>query len=342
MSDATIPERPNIRQVAAAAGVSHMTVSRVVNNHPSIRPETRQRVLDVIERLNYRPNVAARALATQKTRRFGVLVEAAQEYGPSSMLRGVESAARTAGYFVTSVGLWDEDGELSPQAAVDHLTGQGVDALCVIAPRSSSVATLRRISVGVPVLVMKAEGDPNFLTVSLDQKQGANLLVDHLADLGHRDVLHLSGPLDWLDARARERAYNSRRKEWGMRERPIVVGDWSADFAYDFAKGLKRRPDYTAIFAANDEMALGLVHGFHDRGISVPDEISVVGFDDVPLASHFLPPLTTIRQSFRSLGVKAVEVMKAAAEGGEIPQRTKLGVDLVVRSSTAAPRAGAR
>lgn len=314
-----------------------MTVSRVINDSPSIRPETRQKVLDAIEKLNFRPNSAARALATQKSRRFGVVMEGSFQYGPSSMLRGVEVAARASGYFVTSVGLQDHRG-MSPQEALTQLTGDGVDAICVIAPRSSSVAALRLINPGVPVLVVKADEDQNFLTAALDQKQGARLAVDHLAELGHRDVLHLAGPLDWLDARARERAYHARRREWGMRDRPIVVGDWSADFAYDFARNLTRRPDYTAIFASNDEMALGLIHGFHERGIDVPGELSIVGFDDVPLASHFLPPLTTVRQDFRGLATKVVEVLKAAAEGGEIPQRTTLSVELRVRSSTAPPR----
>ncbi len=156
--------------------------------------------------------------------------------------------------------------------------------------------------------------------------------------LGHRDILHLAGPLDWLDARARERAFASRVKQWGAKERPIVVGDWSADFSYDFVMSMKRLPDYTAIFAANDSLALGLLHGFHDRGVSVPNEISVVGFDDMPGAAHFIPPLTTVRQDFRALAIKSVEVLQAAAEGTAIPQRSKISMDLIVRSSTSVPR----
>lgn len=332
-------DRPNIRQVAALAGVSHMTVSRVLNDHPNIKDTTRRRVLEVIAELNYRPNNAARALATQRTKRIGVMIESATEYGPSSTLRAVELAAREAGYSVTSIDLKD-DGKSGPQDAVDHLTSQGIDALCVVAPRSSSVAALRKIRIGVPTLVVKANSDPNFLTVSIDQQRGAELVVDHLAELGHRDVLHLAGPLDWLDARTRERAYYARARQWGMKDRPIAVGDWSADFAYDFVMSMKRRPDYTAIFSANDEMALGLLHGFHDKGIEVPKEMSVVGFDNLPLAAHYIPPLTTVHQDFTAVGAKAVETLKAAAEGLEIPQRTKIGVELVVRSSTAAPRIG--
>lgn len=333
----TSSERPNIRHVASVAGVSHMTVSRVLNNHPNIKDDTRKRVLEVIEQLNYRPNSAARALATQRNRRIGVLIESVAAYGPSSTLRGIELSAGEADYSVTSVSL-HSDGQGNLQSAIDQLKGQGIDALCIIAPRSSSLSALRQLSIGLPVLVVKADSDPTFLTTAVDQQHGAALVVDHLAELGHRDILHLSGPLDWLDARARERAFHARSKDWKLRERPIVVGDWTADFAYDYAMSLKRRPEYTAIFAANDEMALGLIHGFAGRGIGVPDELSIVGFDDLPLTAHFLPPLTTVRQDFHLLGAKVVAALTSAAEGREVPRRTKLPAELIVRESTAAPR----
>lgn len=330
-------DKPNIRQVATIAGVSHMTVSRVLNDHPNIRPETRRRVLEAIEELDYRPNLTARALATQRSQRIGVIVESAVAFGPTSILRAVELAARAAGYSVTPIALHDGDA-LTPQDAVDSLITQGVDAICVVAPRSSSIAALRRVAMSVPMLVVKADADPTFLTVSIDQHQGTTLLVDHLVALGHRDILHISGPLDWLDARARERAFHTRARSWGIRERPIVVGDWSADFAYDFAMGLNRLPDYTAIFAANDDTAIGLIHGLHERGFDVPGDISVAGFDDVPLARHFLPPLTTVRQDFRALGSAVVEMLRAAIERREIPQLTRIPTEIVVRESTAAPR----
>ncbi|WP_456283945.1 LacI family DNA-binding transcriptional regulator [Microbacterium sp. JZ101] len=335
----TSADKPNIRQVAQLAGVSHMTVSRVLNDYPYIKEATRRRVLEVIEELDYRPNMAARALATQRSQRIGVLVESAVEFGPTSTLRAVESAARLAGYSVGAIALRGGD-EITPQEAVDNLTTQGIDALCVVAPRSSSIAALRKISIGVPVLVVKPDKDPAFLTVSVDQQEGTTLAVDHLVSLGHRDILHLAGPLDWLDARARERAFHARAKAWGIRERPIVVGDWTADFAYDFARGIRELPDYTAIFAGNDDMAVGLIHGLADRGFSVPDDLSVVGFDDVPLSAHVLPPLTTIRQNFHALGVSAVDMLRAAIEKREIPRVTRIPAELLVRSSTAAPREG--
>lgn len=335
VSPSARPE-PNIRHVATVAGVSHMTVSRVLNNYPGIRPATRQRVLDVLEQLNYRPNLAARALVTQRTKRIGVMVENAVEFGPSSTVRAIEVAAREAGYSVTSVGTRDDD--LTVQEAVDYLVSQGVDALCVVAPRSSSLAALRKISVSVPVLVVKSDRDPSFLTVSVDQHHGSKLVVDHLVELGHRDILHIAGPMDWLDAKGRARAFHTRMTSRGMRQRPIVIGDWTSDFGYDFARDITELPEYTAIFAANDEMALGVVHGLHDNGIRVPADLSVVGFDDVPTARHFLPPLTTVRQDFQALGLKAMDVIRAVIEGREIPQRSKIAPELVVRGSTAPPR----
>ena len=333
-------ERPNIRQVAAVAGVSHMTVSRVLNEYPGIKEATRERVLAAMNELNFRPNSAARALASQKTRRIGVMIESGVEFGPASTLRGLELAARENGYTTTSIALQDDE-RMTPQGAVELLIDQGIDALCVVAPRSSSVSALRKISITIPVLVVKAEKDPKFLTVSVDQQLGTQLIVDHLVSLGHRDILHVSGPLDWLDARGRERAFHSRIGSWGLKERPVVVGDWSADFGYEFARGLTRLPEYTAIFAANDEMALGVIHGLTENGISVPDQMSVAGFDDLPVARHFLPPLTTVRQDFHALGVKAIEVLHAALENREIPQRSKIPAELVTRASTAPPRKGA-
>ncbi|WP_418277731.1 LacI family DNA-binding transcriptional regulator [Isoptericola jiangsuensis] len=330
-------EKPNIRQVAQLAGVSHMTVSRVLNDHPNIRESTRQRVQDAISELGYRPSMTARALATQRSHRIGVLVESAASFGPTSTLHAVESAARAAGYEVSSVFLRAGE-KISPQEGVDHLMALGVDALCVVAPRSSSIADLRRIAVGVPVLVVKPDKDPTFLTVTVDQRAGTVLAVDHLVSLGHRDILHLAGPLDWLEARTRERAFHARAKSWGIRERPIVVGDWTADFAYEFARGIRELPDYTAVFVANDDMAVGFVHGLHERGFSVPDDISVVGFDDIPLARHVIPPLTTVRQNFDALGRSVVDVLRAAIEEREIPDQTRIPAEIVVRASSAAPR----
>jgi DNA-binding LacI/PurR family transcriptional regulator len=329
--------KTNIRQVAALAGVSHQTVSRVLNGHPSIRPATRERVLKVIEDVNYRPNSAARALATSKNNRIGVLVDSAVEYGPNSTLRGIESAARAAGYSVTSATVGDDDA-VGPGTALEHLMAQGIDALCVIAPRSSSLDRLRKSKLHMPALVVKSAPDDAFLTASVDQELGAALAVRHLIDLGHRRIAHVAGPLDWLDARARHKAWQTEVKSAGLTELDLVVGDWTADFGYEVARRPDRLPACTAIFAANDQMALGLIHGFAERGIRVPDDISVVGFDDLPEAKHFLPPLTTVRQDFRALGERTVEVLRAVLEGRELDRRSTFAPLLIVRQSSSRPR----
>lgn len=322
-----------MREVAALAGVSHQTVSRVLNDHASIRPETRERVLRAIEQVDYRPNSAARALATNKTQRIGVLVDSAVEYGPNSTLRAIELAARSKGYSVTSVTV-GEGRELGPDVALEHLLSQGVDALCAIAPRSSSLDALRVHSPHIPTLVVKSADDDEFLTASVDQRLGASMAVRHLIALGHRRIAHVSGPFDWLDAQARHAAWESEIADAGLEHLDVVVGDWTADFAYEVAADPDRMPDCTAVFAANDQMALGLVHGLTERGVSVPDDVSIVGFDDLPESKHFLPPLTTIRQDFVALGERSIEVLMAALEGREPERRSVIPPQLIVRAST--------
>ena len=190
----------------------------------------------------------------------------------------------------------------------------------------------------MPALVVTAAKDDTFLTVSVDQELGAALAVRHLIDLGHRRIAHVAGPLDWLDAWARHRAWQTEVKAAGLDELDVVVGDWTAGFGYEVAHVAGRLPDCTAIFAANDQMALGLIHGFAERGIRVPDDVSIVGFDDLPEAKHFLPPLTTVRQDFRALGERAVEVLHAALEGSELDRRSIIAPLLIVRESTGRPR----
>ena len=325
-----------MRKVAELAGVSHQTVSRVLNDHPSIRPATRERVLKVIRETNYRPNSAASALATSKSNRIGVLVDSAVEYGPNSTLQAIESAARAAGYAVSSVTV-AADRSLDPRVALEHLILQGIDALCVIAPRSSSLDLVRDATAGIPTLVVKAAPDDVFLTTSVDQELGALLAVQHLIDLGHTRIAHVAGPLDWLDARGRQQGWKSALRNAGLEELPVVVGDWTSDTGYEIARSGALPTGCTAVFAGNDQMALGIVHGLSERGVSVPEDVSIVGFDDLPDAKHFLPPLTTIRQDFQSLGERSLAVLAAVIEGRDIERRTIIAPEIVVRASTAPP-----
>lgn len=328
--------KPSIYDVADRAGVSHMTVSRVLNGHPNIRASTRDRVMKAIDEMSFTRSSIARALATNRTMRIGAIIDNPGFFGPNSVLRAIEVAARESGYAVSSFSVGDDE-DRRVDTGVAELTAQGVDALCVIAPRASSLDLLRQQAVGLPTLVVKEEPDEQMHSVSVDQRAGAAAAVRHLIELGHRSILHVAGPPDWFDAKARTEAWRAALAEAGL---PIVepmIGDWSSDSGYAFGQTLELG-DATAVFVANDQMALGLMHGFAERGIRVPDDVSVVGFDDAPDARHYLPPLTTVRQDFALLGRVVIGELLAAIEGAETEARELIQPVLKLRASTAPPR----
>ena len=313
-----------------------MTVSRVLNGHQNIREATRKRVMEAIDEMNYTRNSIARALATKRSMRIGVIVDNPGYFGPSSTLRAVEAAARERGYAVSTFSVPDgEEGRID--SGVAELGTEGVDGLCVIAPRISSLDVLRRKSLGVPTLVIMEEEDDTIHTASVDQRAGAVAAVQHLIDLGHRSILHIAGPLEWFDAKARAEAWRSTLQQAGLPVPEMLIGDWSSDSGYELARSLDLG-DATAVFAANDQMALGLIHGLAEQGLRGPEHVSVVGFDDLPDARHFMPPLTTVRQKFTTLGRLVIAELLDAVEGRAVEHRELIQPKLKVRASTAAPR----
>ena len=329
--------KPSIYDVAEAAGVSHMTVSRVLNGHPNIRPSTREKVLRTIEELNYTRNSIARALATRRAMRIGVLVEAPNQYGPNSTLRALERAARGHGYTVSAYSVMQGD-DVSAGDAIADLVSQGVDALCVVAPRHSSLEVIPRRAAGLPTLIITPESPEGLLTAAVDQAAGAAMAVEHLIGLGHGDILHVAGPLDWLDARDRLETWRSVMETAGLAVRAPIIGDWTSDLGYRIGRTDAVFDEVTAVFVANDQMALGLVHGLTERGLRVPQDISIVGFDDLPDAAHFLPPLTTVRQDFAALGTMSMDLLIAATTGEAPLRHGSIQPELIVRESTAPPR----
>lgn len=328
-------QRPSIYDVAKQAGVSHMTVSRVLNDHPNIRESTRERVLKAIDEMQYTRSSIARALATKRAMRIGVLVDSPVQFGPNSTVRALESAARDAGYAISAFSISD-DANAQIDAGVVELVTQGVDALCVIAPRVSSLDVLRKHATGLPTIVVKADADATWHTVAVAQRQGARSAVRHLVELGHREIVHLGGPVDWVDAREREVGWRDALEEAGLTPRSVPRGDWTSDSGYDFAVSFEPG-NVTAIFAANDQMALGVIHGLADRGLRVPEDVSVLGFDDLPDSRHFLPPLTTVRQDFAALGELIVRQIIGAIEGeGAEVGHHSIEPDVIVRASTGA------
>ena len=334
--------RPSIYDVAKVAGVSHMTVSRVLNGHPNIRDSTRERVLAAIDETNFTRSSIARALATKRAMSIGVVVDNAVQYGPNSTLRALERAARDEGYAIRVFSaIDDEDPQID--VGINELVAQGVDALCIVAPRESSLEVLRQHETGVPTLVLKSEPEPSsepqpaMYTAAVDQRAGAAQAMNHLLELGHRSIAHLAGPLDWYDARAREEIWRASLTDAGLPVSDVLIGDWTSETGYEFGAS-HDFGDATAIFVANDQMALGLIHGLSERGIRVPEDISVVGFDDVPDSRHYLPPLTTVRQDFAALGALALQLIVAAIDENPVTDSRLIEPRLIVRASTAAPR----
>lgn len=325
---------PTLADVAALAGVSHQTVSRVMNGRPAVKDATREAVLTAIAELGYRRNRAARELATNRSGRIGMITAHLGLYGPRMIALGVEQAGQAAGYEVSVVGLPDSSLE-SFRAAVNRLLDDAVEALVVAVTRRDAVKTVRTFSDDVPLVVVQAVSHGQALAVGIDQELGAALATQHLLTLGHPNVAHVSGPRDWLEAAHRRAGWIRAHEELGMLPGLEVIGDWSPESGYRAGLRMAADESVTAVFAANDDMALGLLRALHERGRRVPGEISVVGFDDVPHSGYIWPPLTTVTQDLGAVGSRAVDLALRAIAGESSPTVDLVAPVLRVRASTA-------
>ncbi|WP_211290838.1 LacI family DNA-binding transcriptional regulator [Kineococcus xinjiangensis] len=337
------PRQPVMSDVARMAGVSHQTVSRVLNDTGPVREETRRRVLEAIDALGYRRNPAARALVTQRSGLLGVITPFGIHHGPVHTLLGVEEAARARGMSVVLCSLAEvRSGTMS--AAMRHLAGQNVEGIVVVTSVTSVVGSLP-VPEGLPVVVAQARPGGHLPSVSVDHELGARLATRHLLEAGHRTVLHVRGPHDWPEGDRRVRGWEEALAEVGAPVEEPLLGDWSGDSGYQAGQEVVRRwrelpagERPTAVFAANDLMAFGLMHALHEAGLRVPADVAVVGFDDVPGAAHSWPPLTTLRQDFRELGRQCVHALLARLDGGQqIEPVDAIPPQLVVRCSSGAP-----
>lgn len=327
-----------IFDVARLAGVSHQTVSRVLNDLPNVRPSTKLRVEDAIKQLRYRPSTAARALVTKRSRTIGLVTTGAPDFGPSSTVIGFNEAAREARYAVSMASMLDSDPE-SVRAAVDLLLRQNVEALVLIASRRGALESIRGIELGVPLIAVESSGRGGFHSVSIDQYRGARAAVAHLISLGHREILHLAGPSDSMDAIERVRAWRDTMAEHDLEAREPAVGDWSPASGYRYGLTLTPPLDFTAIFVGNDQMSLGVIRALARNGVRVPQDVSIIGFDDLPEAAFFSPPLTTMRQDFSELGREIMAGLLEVLKDEDAHKHTKSVPELVVRESTAPPAA---
>lgn len=332
---------PSIIDVAKAAGVSHQTVSRVLNGSQSVLPETRERVQNAINELGYRRNSVARALARRRSEMIGIVTTTSLDYGPSSILMEIELAARKAGFYAAVAPVEDYD-DASVRAVFDHFLGVPVEGIVFIAPLREITEDMTQMTIPVPVVAVttQALGAGAGLTpISIDQELGARLALEHLYELGHRDIAHIAANHEFFEARNREQAWRDFMSERGLAIREPQAKGWEFSVGYEEGRRLLAEGLPTAVFCANDQIALGLYRALEEAGVCVPRDVSIVGFDDMPAAAYYSPALTTVRQDFANLGRVVLETLLeeigAAEKGGAARALTPA---LVVRDSTAPAR----
>ena len=334
--------RPVMADVAQLAGVSKQTVSRVLNDHPAVRPDTREAVLAAMRTLGYRPSRSARSLASGRTRMLGVISFDAARYGPASTLTAINTAAQEAGYLVSSIALDIADRDTVVRAA-DRLSAEGADGVIAIAPQLRVAKALAEARLDTPLVVLDNDLGDGTPVVTSDARTGARKATEHLLSLGHATVWHVAGPRGWAAADRRSDSWRATLKAAGVPVPAPLLGDWSADSGYDLGRELARHPEITAVFVSNDQMALGVLRALHEAGRRVPDDVSVVGYDDIPEAAHFLPPLTTIRTDFTDIGTIALRILldrmdtppqPAEPPAAPVPALTLVPVELKIRHST--------
>lgn len=329
-----VSQNITIHDVARQSGVSYQTVSRVINNHPSVADATRARVQQAIAQLNYRPSLLAKSLSSRRSGLLGVVAYGTEQYGPSQLVQNVQRSARSHDYEVLLVTLREFQEEAMLEA-VARLGQFGVDGLVLLAPYDAH-AVVRRLGTQVPFILVDATEDVDGTTVSIDQAGGGAIAAEHLIGLGHRAVLHISGPREWSDAELRYEGYVQTMARCGLAPLPRFEGDWSPGSGFAAVRrALESGLSFTALTVGNDQMALGAIAALRSAGLGVPGDVSVVGFDDIPEAAYFDPPLTTVAQDFGLLGRKSLEeLLRRIAEPASRGRHVIFQPQLVLRGST--------
>ena len=330
------PRRPSMGDVADRAGVSYQTVSRVLNEPDIVRPDTRERVLEAITALGYTRNRAARALKTARSSLLGVLTDDLALFGPAETTTAIETAAREAGYSVVLTSM--PHGPRGAHQIGAELLGSGVEGILVIAAHEGMSAAVSAVARSTPVVAVSAQPprEAGMEVVGIDQGRGAHLVVEHLQRTGARSIVHLAGPTDWFDARARRAGFTAGLEALTLDGEVVGPGDWTPRSGYELTTSLLRSGLPDAIFAANDMIAIGVLHALHENGLRVPEDVAVVGFDNTLGAEFLIPSLTTVAQPFAEVGREALRHLVSLLEGDgpscEAPR--PLPPRLVVRRST--------
>lgn len=332
----SLERKVTLSDVALHAGVSYQTVSRVINKHPSVAEKTRQRVLESIKALNYRPNHAARSLVTKRSDTIAIISFGTTFYGPAQMVSHISNHAKVSGYRVT-LSTVQELNHKEVKAAIDELHGQLVDGIIMIAPIISDfMSEVKELVGSIPFVQIDTQAQGGISSVVIEQAYGSRLATEHLIELGHCKIAEISGPLNWHDALIRHQSWIETMQSHGLTCQMSVEGNWTAKSGYEGIQILlKGKAEFTAVVVANDQMALGAIAALNEVGLQVPEDISIVGFDDVPEANYFLPALTTIRQDFSALGEQCVEYLLSLMQNPKTQiHQCVLYPELIIRHST--------
>lgn len=330
-------KKANIYDVANLAGVSHQTVSRVLNNHASLKPETRDKVEKAIAELNYRPNQAARQLVTSRSKMIGILIAGTELFGPWAILNAMEREARVEGYSVISISVSPELPE-SWTEGIEQLRNLDIDGVITIALSNVVLKEVERNLTSATRVIVDTEPNRKFESVNIDNFEGGKLATQHLIDLGHKDIVHITGPIPGYEAEMRRAGYEEAMKIAKLKA-DVILGDWAIETGYEVGNQLARRKKVpTAIFAANDHQSIGLLKALAENKLVVPRDISIIGFDDIPESKFMNPSLSTVRQDFDELGRLAIKSMLIQLKEKRKPESLKITPELIKRESTQSPR----
>ena len=305
------------------------------NGQSNVDEATRARVLEAMQRLGYRPNGAARALKSGRFHTIGVIMTTLQTLGNIRTLDAIATEAVRAEHSVLLMPISDRTLR-GVSGAYQRLSAQAVDgAVIVLEARFLDQAEFA-LPPGIPVVVVDSGAGPGYTVVDTDQALGARQATEHLLSLGHRQVWHIAGPETSFSAAHRAASWRETLQAAGIAPPPLLRGDWTAESGYQHGLTLGKRDDVTAIFAANDEMALGAMRALHELGRRVPSDVIIVGFDDMDVAASFWPPLTTVRQDFAAVGRLSIQKLLAKVTDPASPSdATVVPTDLIIRKSTA-------
>ena len=338
------PRRATIRDIARMCGVSVQTVSRVINGRPDVSPETRAAVEAAIAQIGFQPSAVARSLVHQRSSTIGVIVAGLAYFGVAQTLNGITERSEASGYALLVKELANfETTDIVP--VIEFLVAHRVDGIIFAAPElETNVRSVQAQlpAASPPIVFLKSEPSPDYTTIGIDNYAGGRQATEHLLALGRRRIGHVSGPLEWREARDRRDGWWDAIRESGSAAGPRFEGNWSsASGRAAFEQMLAVQPDLDAIFVGNDQMALGVLHVANARGIRIPDDLAVVGFDGMAEAADFTPSLTTVNQPLRALGILAVEDLLAHLDDPDPrPARNRmLETELIVRESAPAPSA---